>query len=130
MERLEIWATIERRNMPQWFLRITDYCEELLEGLDDLDWPEQVKVMQRNWIGRSKAMKSTLRFLNLDTAISVYTTRTDTLFGATYHWLQSIRLLKKAGLDQNVQEFLEDTKSQAVSEEALRKWKRRCSPRL
>ena len=123
-------ATIERRNMPQWFLRITDYCEELLEGLDDLDWPEQVKVMQRNWIGRSEGYEIDFEIPHLDTAISVYTTRTDTLFGATYLALAPEHPIvqKIASLDNNVQEFLEDTKSQAVSEEALEKMEKKGVP--
>ena len=123
-------ATIERRNMPQWFLRITDYCEELLEGLDDLDWPEQVKVMQRNWIGRSEGYEIDFEIPHLDTAISVYTTRTDTLFGATYLALAPEHPIVQeiASLDQNVQDFLEDTKSQAVSEEALEKMEKKGVP--
>ena len=123
-------ATIERRNMPQWFLRITDYCEELLEGLEDLDWPEQVKVMQRNWIGRSEGYEIDFEIPHLDTAISVYTTRTDTLFGATYLALAPEHPIVKeiASLDNNVQEFLEDTKSQAVSEEALEKMEKKGVP--
>ena len=123
-------ATIERRNMPQWFLRITDYCEELLEGLDDLDWPEQVKVMQRNWIGRSEGYEIDFEIPHLETAISVYTTRTDTLFGATYLALAPEHPIVQeiASLDNNVQEFLEDTKSQAVSEEALEKMEKKGVP--
>ena len=123
-------ATIERRNMPQWFLRITDYCEELLEGLDDLDWPEQVKVMQRNWIGRSEGYEIDFEIPHLDTTISVYTTRTDTLFGATYLALAPEHPIVQeiASLDNNVQEFLEDTKSQAVSEEALEKMEKKGVP--
>ena len=123
-------ATIERRNMPQWFLRITDYCEELLEGLDDLDWPEQVKVMQRNWIGRSEGYEIDFEIPHLDTTISVYTTRTDTLFGATYLALAPEHPIVQeiASLDNNVQLFLEDTKSQAVSEEALEKMEKKGVP--
>ena len=123
-------ATIERRNMPQWFLRITDYCEELLEGLDDLDWPEQVKVMQRNWIGRSEGYEIDFEIPHLDTTISVYTTRTDTLFGATYLALAPEHPIVQeiASLDNNVQQFLEDTKSQAVSEEALEKMEKKGVP--
>ena len=120
-------ATIERRNMPQWFLRITDYCDELLEGLDDLDWPEQVKVMQRNWIGRSEGYEIEFQIPHLDTSVSVYTTRTDTLFGATYLALAPEHPIVQqiASSDQNVHQFLEDTKSQAVSEEALEKMEKK-----
>ncbi len=120
-------ATIERRNMPQWFLRITDYCEELLEGLDDLDWPEQVKVMQRNWIGRSEGYEIEFQIPFLDTSVNVYTTRTDTLFGATYLALAPEHPIVQqiASTDENVHQFLEDTKSQAVSEEALEKMEKK-----
>jgi len=120
-------ATIERRNMPQWFLRITDYCEELLEGLDDLDWPEPVKVMQRNWIGRSEGHEIDFKVPDLDDSIRAYTTRTDTLFGATYLALAPEHPIVQeiASDDENVQQFLEETKSQAVSEEALEKTEKR-----
>ena len=120
-------ATIERRNMPQWFLRITDYCEELLEGLDDLDWPEPVKVMQRNWIGRSEGHEIDFKAPDLDASIRVYTTRADTLFGATYLALAPEHPIVQeiASEDENVQQFIEETKSQAVSEEALEKTEKR-----
>ena len=77
-------ASIERREMPQWFLRITDYCEELLSDLDDLDWPEPVKIMQRNWIGRSEGVEIVFEVVDSSQQLTVYTTRPDTLFGATY----------------------------------------------
>ena len=120
-------ATIERRNMPQWFLRITDYCEELLEGLDDLDWPEPVKVMQRNWIGRSEGHEIDFKVPDLDASIRVYTTRADTLFGATYLALAPEHPIVQdiASDDEDVQQFIEETKSQAVSEEALEKTEKR-----
>ncbi len=76
---------VERRNLEQWFLRITNYADELLDALDGLDWPERVKTMQRNWIGRSQGAR--LRFAVRDQPgleIEVYTTRPDTGFGATY----------------------------------------------
>ena len=120
-------AVIERRNMPQWFLKITNYCEELLEGLDDLDWPEQVKVMQRNWIGRSEGYEIDFRVPDIDTDIRVYTTRTDTLFGATYLALAPEHpiVLDIARSNEDVKEFLEETKSQSVSEEALEKMEKK-----
>ena len=71
--------------MRQWMLRITEYADRLLDGLDDLDWPESVKAMQRNWIGRSEGAEVDFRVVGFPEApIRVYTTRPDTLFGATY----------------------------------------------
>ena len=70
--------------MRQWMLKITDYAESLLDGLDDLDWPESVKDLQRNWIGKSKGANVHFNLPSINTSITVYTTRPDTLFGATY----------------------------------------------
>ena len=116
-------ATIERRELPQWFLRITNYCEELLSGLDDVEWPEQVKVMQRNWIGRSEGFEIDFRLSETEEIITAYTTRPDTLFGATYMALAPEHPLVQATAKNNtkVSKFLEETKSQSVSEEALEK---------
>ncbi|MEQ9005058.1 MAG: leucine--tRNA ligase [Pseudomonadales bacterium] len=78
-------APVERREMPQWFLKITDYAEELLAELDRLDgWPESVKSMQRNWIGRSEGVNIDFPVSGTDQRLTVYTTRPDTLMGATY----------------------------------------------
>lgn len=74
-----------RKPMRQWMLRITEYADSLLAGLDDLDWPESVKEMQRNWIGRSEGAKLSFKIDGKnDSSFEVYTTRPDTLFGATY----------------------------------------------
>lgn len=76
---------VEQRPMRQWMLRITDYADRLLEGLDDLDWPESVKAMQRNWIGKSQGAEVDFRVVGRDeVTLRVFTTRPDTLFGATY----------------------------------------------
>ncbi len=82
-------APVERKEIAQWFLRITDYAEELLEGLDKLDgWPEQVKTMQRNWIGKSTGLQISFPIEgggeNSTETLDVYTTRPDTLMGVTY----------------------------------------------
>jgi leucyl-tRNA synthetase len=81
-------AEVELRQLEQWFLRITDYAERLLSDLDGIDWPEHVKTMQRNWIGRSEGAEVTFRCEDLDPAhpidYPVFTTRPDTLFGATF----------------------------------------------
>ena len=73
-----------RKPMRQWMLRITAYAEQLLEGLDDLDWPESTKEMQRNWIGKSIGAEIDFKVEGLDESICVFTTRPDTLYGATY----------------------------------------------
>ncbi|WP_453994317.1 leucine--tRNA ligase [Bacillus nitroreducens] len=75
---------VERRPMRQWVLRITEYAERLLEDLEDLDWPESLKEMQRNWIGRSEGAHVTFKIDGHDDNFTVFTTRPDTLFGATY----------------------------------------------
>ncbi len=75
---------VERRNLRQWVLRITAYADRLLEGLDSVDWPDSTKAMQRNWIGRSTGANVTFTMEESGDPIIVYTTRPDTLFGATY----------------------------------------------
>ena len=75
---------VERKNIRQWMLKITAYAEKLLEDLDSLDWSESVKLMQRNWIGRSEGASVTFKIENSEDTLEVYTTRCDTLFGATY----------------------------------------------
>ncbi|MDD5200767.1 MAG: leucine--tRNA ligase [Terrimicrobiaceae bacterium] len=75
---------VERRPMRQWMLRITDYAQRLIDELDGLDWPESIKLLQRNWIGRSEGALVTFAMADGDCVIEVFTTRPDTLFGATY----------------------------------------------
>ncbi|MDG1943989.1 MAG: leucine--tRNA ligase [Halioglobus sp.] len=92
---------VERREIDQWFLKITDYAEQLLTDLDTLDqWPEQVRTMQRNWIGRSEGVD--LDFSLKDgTALSVYTTRPDTLLGVTYVAIALQHPLARAAAEDN-----------------------------
>src|SRR4029078_2934329 len=68
----------------QWVLRITEYADRLLEDLEDLDWPESLKDMQRNWIGRSEGAQLTFEIDGTDLTFEAFTTRPDTIFGATY----------------------------------------------
>ncbi len=77
-------AIVEVRQLEQWFLRITDYAERLLGDLETIDWPEHVKTMQRNWIGRSEGAEVTFRCEQIGVDYPVFTTRPDTLFGATF----------------------------------------------
>ena len=77
-------AKIEIKEIDQWFLRITDYAEELLTSLDALDWPENVKTMQRNWIGKSSGAEIKYQLENSDDFLTAFTTRPDTLFGVSF----------------------------------------------
>ena len=78
-------ALIERKEIPQWFIKITDYAEQLLNDLDKLDeWPEQVKTMQRNWIGRSEGLELHFDIEGEKDSLTVFTTRPDTLMGVSY----------------------------------------------
>ena len=78
-------ALVERKKLNQWFLKITDFAEELLEGLDSLDkWPDKVRLMQENWIGKSKGLRLTFNLAGSHDGIDVFTTRPDTLYGASF----------------------------------------------
>lgn len=81
---VETGEPVQRRNMTQWMLKITAYAERLLEDLDGLDWPEGVLEMQRNWIGKSEGADIDFRIDGCEESFTVFTTRPDTLFGATY----------------------------------------------
>ncbi len=83
-EQIEKGYTVVRRPMKQWMLKITEYAERLLIDLDMLDWPESTKEMQRNWIGKSEGAKVNFSLKGSDDSIEVFTTRPDTLWGATY----------------------------------------------
>ncbi|AKC85935.1 leucine--tRNA ligase [Pseudoxanthomonas suwonensis] len=119
-------ALVEKREIPQWFLRITDYAQELLDGLDGLPgWPESVKTMQRNWIGRSEGLE--IRFDVVDAAgsalepLTVFTTRPDTLMGVTFVSIASEHPLaqKVAASNPALAAFLEELKHGGVSEAEL-----------
>ncbi|MAI42959.1 MAG: leucine--tRNA ligase [Candidatus Azotimanducaceae bacterium] len=101
-------ALVERRELAQWFLKITDYAEELLAKLNHLPgWPEKIKIMQRNWIGRSKGLQ--IKFARLEgSAIDVYTTRPDTLMGVTYLAVAPQHPIAKEAAETNsvIAEFL------------------------
>lgn len=115
-------ALVERKEIPQWFIRITAYAEELLHDLDQLTgWPEQVVTMQRNWIGRSVGMEIHFSVANQAEPLTVYTTRPDTLMGVTYlaiaanHPLATVAVQYKPEL----QAFIDQCKQVQVAEEAL-----------
>ncbi|MBI6873992.1 leucine--tRNA ligase [Clostridium aciditolerans] len=75
---------VTKKDLTQWFFKITDYAEQLLEKLDDLDWPEKTKAMQKHWIGKSIGSEVTFKVADSDLEFNVFTTRVDTLFGVTY----------------------------------------------
>ena len=116
-------ALVEKREIPQWFLRITDYAQELLDGLDQLPgWPDSVKTMQRNWIGRSEGLE--IQFEVVDAAgqaldpIRVFTTRPDTLMGVSFVSIAGEHplALKAAASNAALAAFLEQLKHGSVSE--------------
>lgn len=75
---------VAKRDLEQWLFRITEYADRLLHGLDQIDWPEKIKIAQRNWIGRSEGAKITFRVIGTEIDLGVFTTRPDTLYGATF----------------------------------------------
>lgn len=111
-------ALVERREIPQWFMKITDYADELLKEVDQLEgWPEQVRTMQRNWIGRSEGVE--LKFaVQGEESLSAYTTRPDTLMGVTYVAVAAEHPLSiKASTDNaELQAFIEECKTTKVAE--------------
>mgnify|MGYP003385510281 FL=1 len=115
-------TAVERKEIPQWFIKITDYAEELLDGLDKLEaWPEQVRTMQRNWIGKSQGVEMTFA---LESAVAdiasfdVYTTRPDTLMGVTYLSLAAEHpiALALAADNTEVADFIAGCKRQSMAE--------------
>ena len=112
-------ALVERREIPQYFMKITEYAEDLLNGLDELDeWPEQVKTMQRNWIGKSVGCEISFELSNKNINLKVYTTRPDTLMGATYLAIAPEHRLsiQQAKNNQIIDTFLNECKKTGVSE--------------
>lgn len=81
---LEGGYPVERRMLRQWILKITAFADELLDGLDDLDWPESIKLLQRNWIGKSKGANIRFPIQNSDKVLEVFTTRPDTIMGVSF----------------------------------------------
>ncbi|QFG41893.1 leucine--tRNA ligase [Streptococcus mutans] len=100
---------VVRKPMRQWMLKITAYAERLLEDLEDLDWPESIKDMQRNWIGKSTGANVTFKVKDTDEEFTVFTTRPDTLFGATYAVLAPehdlVDIITTAGQAQAVADY-------------------------
>jgi leucyl-tRNA synthetase len=117
-------ALVEKKRLNQWFLKITDYAEELLKGTEQLDeWPEQVKTMQNNWIGKSEGMEFKFSIKDSSNSIEVYTTRPDTIMGVTFLALSTDHAISKEASLKNdlIKKFIEDQKNIKVSEAALAK---------
>ena len=111
-------TTVERREIAQWFMKITDYAEELLGDIDKLDgWPEQVRTMQRNWIGRSEGVEMVFDVED-EAPLSIYTTRPDTLMGVTYVAVATEHpLAQKAAADNpELQAFIDSCKAAGTAE--------------
>ncbi len=124
-------TAVERKEIPQWFIRITEYADQLLDDLDSLDgWPEQVKTMQRNWIGRSQGVEM---HFTLESAVAgidgfdVYTTRPDTLMGVTYLSLAAEHPISLALANDNPElaDFIKTCKTSSVAEADMAKMEKR-----
>jgi len=115
-------AVVEKREIPQWFLKITDYAQELLDGLDTLPgWPDAVKTMQRNWLGRSEGLDIHFAVDGGDETLTVFTTRPDTLMGVTFVSIAGEHplALKAAENNPELAAFLDELKHGGVSEAEL-----------
>lgn len=113
---------VEQKEIPQWFIKITDYAEQLLGGLDYLPlWPDQVKTMQRNWIGRSEGVEITFQLANSEDNLTVYTTRPDTFFGVSYVAVAAAHPLAEKTAENNPElaQFIQECKNTKVAEAEL-----------
>ena len=121
-------APVERRELAHWFLRITAYSDELLEALDGLDrWPDRVRLMQANWIGRSEGARVSFALKGRDDALEVFTTRHDTLFGASFMAVSPDHPLAQeiAARDPDMEAFIAECRSLGTSEAAIEQAEKR-----
>ena len=124
-------ALVERREIPQWFMKITAYADELLEWLDRLDgWPDAVKTMQRNWIGRSEGIELAFDVEDEAEPMTVFTTRPDTLMGVTYMAVAAEHPLaaKAAAADPGIADFIEECRKMHAAEAALETMEKKGMP--
>ncbi|OBX01972.1 leucine--tRNA ligase [Gallibacterium genomosp. 1] len=113
---------VEQKEIPQWFIKITDYAEQLLQGLDQLpEWPDQVKAMQRNWIGRSEGVEITFKMQDSDETVTVYTTRPDTFYGVSYLAVAAGHPLAEQAAKNNPElaQFIQECRNTKVAEAEL-----------
>jgi leucyl-tRNA synthetase len=111
-------AVVESRVMEQWFFRITDYAQALLDDLDTVDWPESIKARQRNWIGRSEGAEIVFRIEEWDEDVTVFTTRPDTLFGATFFVLAPEHALVQRIESEEVRDYVRRAGAKKTEERA------------
>ncbi|MGJ7044259.1 leucine--tRNA ligase [Thermoanaerobacterium thermosulfurigenes] len=113
-------SEVTKKDLTQWFLKITDYAEELLNKLDELDWPEKTKMMQRNWIGKSDGAEIEFKVDGKDISFKVFTTRADTLYGVTYVVLapenEIVDLITTDEHRRNVEDYKEYARKQSEIE--------------
>ena len=112
-------APVEKREIEQWLVRITDYAQELLDALDGLDgWPERVRIMQRNWIGRSEGVHMDFGIQGSDEVLGIYTTRPDTVMGVTYVAVAAEHPLARRAAESNAElaAFIEECRKGGTSE--------------
>ncbi len=124
-------ALVERREIPQWFMKITDYADELLDELDRMPgWPNSVKTMQRNWIGRSEGVELSFEVAGEDELLTVYTTRPDTLMGVTYMAVAAEHPLarKSAASNPDVAAFIDECKTMDAQEATLETMEKKGMP--
>jgi leucyl-tRNA synthetase len=124
-------ALVERREIPQWFMKITAYADELLDELDRMPgWPDSVKTMQRNWIGRSEGLELSFDVAGEDERLTVFTTRPDTLFGVTYMAVAAEHPLavKAAAGNPDIAAFLDDCKKTDAAEATLETMEKKGMP--
>jgi leucyl-tRNA synthetase len=124
-------AIVEKREIPQWFLKITDYAQELLDGLDALPgWPDSVKTMQRNWIGRSEGLEFAFDVADSAGKLSVYTTRPDTIMGVTFVSIAAEHplALRAAQTNAELAAFIAELRKGGVSEAELETQEKRGMP--
>ncbi|MCK3654518.1 leucine--tRNA ligase [Pasteurellaceae bacterium Macca] len=113
---------VEQREIPQWFIKITEYAEQLINGLDGLpQWPDQVKTMQRNWIGRSEGVEITFNVKDRDEKLAIYTTRPDTFYGVSYVAVAAAHPLASLASENNPElaRFIQEAKNTKVAEAEL-----------
>ncbi len=123
-------APIVQKEIDQWFIKITHYADELLNDLENVDWPEKVKVMQRNWIGRSKGVEFSFAVSSSDDRLTVYTTRPDTIMGITYIAIapEHPLAIQSSKNNKELEKFIRSCKKGKVSEIDIAKETKRGFP--